>query len=150
MILLLLLLALLILLAARMSMEWLWFAQFGLESVLQERWIYALTSALVAFVVVLVFARWRRSLDCSEASNQSQTPWLSGVGYSAVLLLSLLLLVVSTTLASCLAALALVQPFALQHWPEAIGSPGVPVPVLIPVALLLTSVAVLRRRWSAG
>ena len=45
MILLLLLLALLILLAARMSMEWLRFAQFGLQSVLQERWIYALTSA---------------------------------------------------------------------------------------------------------
>ena len=44
---LLLLLALLILLAARMSMEWLWFAQFGLESVLQERWIYALTSPLL-------------------------------------------------------------------------------------------------------
>ena len=147
MILLLLLLALLILLAARMSMEWLWFAQFGLQSVLQERWIYALTSALIAIVVVLVFARWRRSLDRSEASNQSQTPWLSGVGYSAVLLLTLLLLVASITLASCLAALALVQPFALQHWPEAIGDPGIPFPVLIPVTLLLTSVAVLRRRW---
>ena len=108
MILLLLLPALLIVLAARMSMEWLWFAQFGLQSVLQERWMYALTSALIAIVVVLVFARWRRSLDRSEASNQSQTPWLSGVGYSALLLLTLLLLVASIAVFAIVVIVAIV------------------------------------------
>jgi uncharacterized membrane protein (UPF0182 family) len=147
MILLLLLPALLIVLAARMSMEWLWFAQFHLESVLQQRWGYALISAAAATLVVVCLAWWRRSLDRCEHSNQSSTPWLSGSGYSAALLMCLLALLASTSLVGGLAVLAFVQPFALPHWPEAMRQLSGPSTVLIPVVLSLALAAALRRRW---
>ena len=147
MILLLLLPALLIVLAARMSMEWLWFAQFNLESVLQQRWVYALVSAAAAALVVVCLSRWRRSLDHCQDRNPTEPSWLSGFGYSAALLLCLLTLIASTTLAGGLAVLAFTQPFALSHWPEALAQLSPPSTVLITVILTLALAAALRRRW---
>ena len=147
MILLLLFPALLIVLAARMSMEWLWFAQFRLESVLQQRWGYALAAAAAATVVVVCLAWWRRSLDRCESINQSDTPWLRGSGYSAALLLCLMTLLASTSLTGGLVVLAFSQPFSLPHWPEALRQLSGPSAVLIPVVLSLALAAALRRRW---
>ena len=145
MILLLLLPALLIVLAARMSMEWLWFAQFSLESVLQQRWVYALGSAAAATLVVVCR---RAGVDPrSSGPCPTEPSWLSGFGYSAALLVCLLTLIASTTLAGGLAVLAFTQPFALSHWPEALAQLGPPSTVLITVILTLALAAALRRRW---
>ena len=75
MILLLLLPALLIVLAARMSVEWLWFAQFGLESVLQQRWVYGWCLHAAALVVFASLASIPRSL---WDPNPTEPSWLSG------------------------------------------------------------------------
>ena len=108
---------------------------------------YVLISAAAATLVVVCLAWWRRSLDRCEHFDQSSTPWLSGSGYSAALLMCLLTLLASTSLVGGLAVLAFVQPFALPHWPEAMRQLSGPSTVLIPVVLSLALAAALRRRW---
>ena len=86
---LLLLLFPLVLLAARMQVEWSWFQQFQLETVLLHRWLLQLAGGAAALIPIGLAHRWNRSIDSSPQTGSAAR--LQGWRYSLVLLLAIAL-----------------------------------------------------------
>lgn len=135
--------------AARMTVEWLWFSQFDLQLVLQSRWGFYLASAAASLVPVVVVHRWRLNLlDGTTSRERSGTPF-QGARYSVVLLLTLIGVLMSTALIGCLTLLAIVDPFSLRHWYQSLAVLKPSLTLLLPPLLLITGLALSRRRWIA-
>ncbi|MAR06642.1 MAG: hypothetical protein CL862_06040 [Cyanobium sp. NAT70] len=133
--------------AARMSVEWLWFSQFDWQNVLLERWCLELIFAGIAVVPVLLANHCRRRLSSDHSCERQPTGYvLQGGGFSLALLSTLLVLVISSVLISCLALLAIHQPFALDHWPAVLANNGQPYRHLIPAQVIITIVLAVRRQ----
>ena len=72
--------------AARMLVEWSWFAQFGWQGVLLQRWGLQLLSAGCAAILLLGASRWSRTVLAPPADESvSLGPGLRGWRYSFLL-----------------------------------------------------------------
>ena len=139
----LLLLLPLVLLAARMQVEWSWFQQFQLETVLLHRWLLQLAGGAAALIPIGLAHRWNRSIDSSPQTGSAAR--LQGWRYSLVLLLAIALQLVGLGVINLLVLQAMddVIPLA-DGWQLGIHQPQ------LPVLLLISLVAVLQprlRRW---
>ena len=136
----------LIYLAARMTVEWMWFRQFGWETIVLDRWLLQLLFGAIALLPVWL-AHWCRAKLCrDDADNPQSSAWLTGGAFTLVLLVCFGVLVSSCVVMACLTFLAISDPFALEHWYQAITGPGSGMHLVIPIAGSLSAVAVLKRR----
>ena len=104
-------------LAARMLVEWLWFAQFDWQGVLLQRWGLQLLSGGCAAILLLAASRWNRTVLASPASSSVRlSPELRGWRFSLLLAVSGAVLLVSWLLIGLLVVEALRHPTALGQW----------------------------------
>ena len=109
---------------ARLQVEWLWFQQFSLESVLFRRWLFQLAAGSVAACIALSGGLWRRNwlqLGRSGLTPDRDDPHrlaLSGLQYSLTLLLCAGVVVIDLLGLLRLAWLAWWMPFRLGQWWE--------------------------------
>ncbi len=133
-------------LTARMTVEWLWFSQFEWEAVVLDRWLLQLLFGFIALLPVWIAQRCREQLCRNDAENPHSHPWLAGNRFSVVLLVCFTAMVGSCVLMACLMFLAISDPFALEHWHQAIAVPESGMHLVIPICGLLCTMAVLQRR----
>ena len=104
-------------LAARMLVEWLWFAQFDWQGVLLQRWGLQLLSGGCAAILLLAASRWSRTVLASPVDrSDSLAPVLRGWRYSLLLAVSGAVLLVSGVLIGLLVVEALRHPTTLGQW----------------------------------
>ena len=109
---------------ARLQVEWLWFQQFSLESVLLRRWLFQMAAGGAAACIALSGALWRRnwlSLGRSGVTPDRDDPHrlaLTGLQYSLSLLLCAGVVVIDLLGLLRLAWLAWWMPFRLGQWWE--------------------------------
>ena len=139
---------------SRLQVEWLWFQQFSLESVLLRRWLLQLAAGLTAACIVLVGAIWRRHwlrLGCSGLMPDRDDPHrlaLAGRHYTLILALCAGVVAVDLLVLFRLAWLAWMMPFRLgQWWEEPLAQSGVLVAAVLGFIALVVGLS--RRRSMA-
>lgn len=133
-------------LAARLFVEWLWFAQFSWQNVLLERWILQVVFAGLAAVPVLLVSRLRLRGSPSLKASPPEQSWLRGGVYGLTLLFVLLVLLGSVLSIAAFTHLALANPLALAAWPPQLhGMLSDERPLLVVLAILTLWVAVRRK-----
>jgi len=112
----------LVAIGARLQVEWLWFQQFSLQSVLVRRWLLAFAAGGLAGLVAMATSVWRANwLAAAESSTRlpDTTPRrfaLRGWSYSLGLLITGLVVVGDLAVLLRLAWLAWIEPFSLGQW----------------------------------
>jgi uncharacterized membrane protein (UPF0182 family) len=126
----------------RLRIEWAWFGQFQLQSVLALRWLLQTLAfagaALIAAATLLWRRRWLRLAKPEPHPRQAiaqattQELWaLQGWRYGLALAACLLVAASSLAMALRLTWLALVDPFALSQWWSVPIHPGWPAGVTL-------------------
>ncbi|MGB1775849.1 MAG: UPF0182 family protein [Synechococcus sp.] len=121
----LLLLLPVVLVLARMTVEWLWFGQFGWQDVLLTRWALQATAGCSAIAVAWGVQQWRRPwLVSPTMPSAPATPIrsLRGWRFTAALGLSSLGQAASTILLLLLALQAIQGGSMAWHWSPALGA----------------------------
>lgn len=109
---------------ARLHVEWLWFQQFSLQSVLFRRWFFQVAAFLVAAGLASAGALWRRhwlrlGLRGSRPDpDDSHRVALAGHQYSLIVVLTAAVVVLDLMVLLRLAWLAWWMPFRLGQWWE--------------------------------
>ncbi len=139
---------------ARLQVEWLWFQQFSLESVLLRRWGLQVAGGLVAVCLSVAGGLWRRHWlrlarnGLNPARDDPHRLALNGGAYTLTLVLCTGVVVVDLLVLSRLAWLAWWKPFRLGQWWEQPLEPGI-VFGLVVVAVLALVLGLARRRSMA-
>ena len=142
----LLLLLPLLYVAARLFVEWLWFAQFSWQNILLERWILQIVFAGLAAIPVTLVSRLRlRGRPPGEGSLPEQS-WLRGGLYGLMLLVVLMVLLGSVLSIAALTHLSLSNPLALAAWPPLQQGMQSSARQLLVVVAILTLWVALRRK----
>lgn len=150
--------AVLLVLLLRMQVEWHWFSQFSLQSVLLKRWVAAVTAGVSSLLISSGLWLWRRrwlrladplvGADHYGEEHRHQPPRLEGWRYGLSLFVVTTLVI--TVIASILrvAWIAWANPFALgQWWDQPFPGPTLPwVMALLGLSSLLTTSALRSQR----
>lgn len=106
----------------RVQVEWQWFAQFSLQTVLLRRWILQFSAGFLALVMVTGGALWRRhwlglsQFGAGPTSNDPHRVAMSGWRFGLLLLLSASVVIVDLAVLLRLAWLSWTNPFQLGQW----------------------------------
>ncbi len=109
---------------ARLQVEWLWFQQFSLETVVLRRWLLQAAGFLAAACLALAGALWRHNwlrLGRRDLSVDREDPHrlaMAGLRYTFVLVLCGCVVVFDLLVLARLAWLAWLTPFRLGQWWE--------------------------------
>ncbi len=141
----------------RLQVEWLWFAQFDLQSMLLRRWLWQLGGLLISLFAIAACYFWQRHWINPKNHQDINEPFMRLIGwrYGLVLICCLVLVVGDLVLLSRLAWLASFKPFVLGYWwaePfEGLWAVVIPLStVLITTSLMLGTVKVGRFAQIAG
>jgi uncharacterized membrane protein (UPF0182 family) len=151
--LLLLLVPPLLVVAARMHVEWAWFAQFNWQSILFQRWMLQLLFAGVAALPILISVLWLKAFNRADQPPLKPTRPIAGMRYSLLLLICGLAFLSTAVVITDLAVLAWKQPFSLGHWQNAVPIMGSMWKALLPIQIAVAGVSMCRphwRRWLAA
>ena len=133
-------------LAARLTVEILWFGQFTLQSVLWRRWLFQLIGLIFAAIITFTAFLWQVNWLAMQSDRTCRYRFaLQGWRFGSSLLLLTLFALLALTLLTRFAWLACWKPLALTHWwampgeGEAAWIPAAVVTAIIPTVALFFS-----------
>ena len=141
----------LLILLLRVQVEWLWFEQFSLQTVLARRWLLQVAAGCVALLIAGAGALWRRqwlklsTLHGPPSADDPHRLALNGWRFTFALLLTAGVVALDLAFLLRLAWLSWTNPFQLGQWWEQ-PLPGQALPWMIGLVLVAAGLTAVSRR----
>ncbi len=101
------------------SIEFTWFSQFNLESLIIKRWLISTLTLFFSLSLICGCLLWEkkwRLLITNEAQKKEQTSKIYGNKYTAFIILSFTINSILLTLLTRISIISLTQPSSIGHW----------------------------------